>query len=646
MTLSGYMHAGAVTLVIFLAALGVGRGFLHALHIREHPVTALWLAATSGLGLLSVGTLLLGVAGLLYPVVFALLLLPLAAYGLIVLFRSDWWSTGRGWLRWENQSPLFRICATLLLLASTSTVVWILLTHALMPPHEWDEIIYHLTLPRLFIEAHHISYIPHICLSLWPMNNEMLFAIALLFGSDIAPHLLMLGMTLLIAVGLLITARRHFDDRVGIVAVALFLSIPLVQRLAGTGLIDVAMGLYTLAALFAFSRWQQTHYQAWLVLCGVLAGFVAGSKLSGAAIPLLLGILVVIETLRRRPVRFSRLVLNGITFGLVCLTVVGPWYVRSYLAASNPVWPFAYHIFGGRDWDALGNEYLVNAQLELLSPNLPRMPAGLLQVFRYLILQPAALGGYPGGIGVVLPIGGLCATVLVRRGPRLLGSCLAISGGFFCLWFLLLPLQLRYLLPIVPLLALSTAYLVIWLSDRLRFPILQLVFTIAFLVLIYRSIPWFIQAERHLFITRLPMLSSQITRAEWIDMQHEGMDVFRYANTQLPDDARVLLLPYENRTYYLDRDYVWGGLTCQRIIPFEQFTSAVELATVLRGMNITHVIDNPVIEYDRLRYWPQDRALMLALRDTCGQILFTGEAGVVYALADCTTPSGMRFAPH
>lgn len=637
MTLTGLLYDSAIALAILLAALGLGHWVLHLLRIEEHGLGRLWLATTCGLGVMSVSTMLIGMAGLLYRVLFAVLLAPFAIAGLLLLVtRLDWWREGRRWLTWSGREISFRVCAYLLLIMSVGSALWILLTHALMPPHEWDEVAYHLALAKLYVQAHRIVYVPFIVHSNWPMNSEMLFSVSLLLGSDVAPHLLMLSMGLLTAVGLLLVARRYFDDRVGVVAVALFLTMPLVKRMAGTGLIDIAPGLYVLAALVALGHWQQERRWPWLVLCGAFCGFAAGSKLMGGGFPLLLGLLLLTIELRQRPLHMGTVLRHGALFGLAGLLVAGPWYARSFLFTGNPIWPFAYQIFGGCNWDVLGDEYHMHSLLELWTLYVPRTPVGLLQSFVYLVTRPSEMGGY-GSIGVVIPLGALGASALVLDMPRLLRQSLFVCWGFYVLWFALVSHQSRFLLPIVPLLALATAYLFAWLYDRIRLRPWRLALLAGLLAIVVHEWPWVSASERELLASRTPYLRGQISRNEWLDTQIDVMPLFRYANIQLPANARILLLPYENRAYYLDRAYIWGNPVSQRIIPFERFNNAAELAVTLQHMGITHVIDNTTWMYDGLRYWQHDRALMLALRDECGQPLYWHGGGVLYALTECST---------
>lgn len=642
MTLADFVSASSITLLIFLAALGLGWGTFYLLGIRQQRRTYLWLATTCGLGEVSVSTLFLGMNGLLYRSVFIVFLVPLALYGLLLLFRGRWrWAELRQLLVWDGYAWLFRISAYLLLILSASSVLWILLTHALMPPHEWDEVAYHMTLPKLYVQAHRIIYVPFIVHSNWPLNNEMLFVPGLMFGSDIAPHLVMLSMAIWTAGGLLSVGRYAWDDRIGIVAVALFLTVPVVKRLAGIGFIDVAMGLYVLAAMVALHLWQEERRWPWIVICGACCGFVAGSKLTGAGVAIVIGLLFLIGELRHRPLEPRRLLLHSSLIVIAGLLMVGPWYVRSFLFTGNPIWPFAYDLLGGRNWDALGDEYHTGSLLNLWAAEIKKTPMGLVQSFVLLLRQPAELGGYAGGIGMVLPIGTVCALPLLwQRPPRMLGQFLFVGIGFYLTWFLIGSHQIRFLLPVVPLYALLAAYAFVWMYEQLpQFP-LRLGLLLLLCGLVLRAWPWMIPGERELQAERFAYVRGTLSRDAWLDQEIDSLPLFRYANSSLPADARILLLPYENRTYYLDRDYIWGHPISQRIIPFEQFQNAEELAAMLQQMGITHVIENPRWMYDGLRYWEQINFLIQSLREECGQPLYQHGAGVVYALGPCQSPPG------
>jgi len=627
-----------IALLLFLSAGGIGRFLLYALQVEIEGLELLWFSLISGLGLLSVLIFFLGLVGLLYAWVFGFIFIILSFSAIQLLWqrRKRWWQSIACWKVFQMSDRLFQIVVYLLIGLCFSSILWILLTHALMPPNEWDEIAYHLAIPKLYITDHRIFYIPYIFTALWPMNNEMLFTAALLFKADIAPHFISLGMVLFTAIGLVLGGKRIGDQRVGIIAAALFCTIPLVKRLAGTALVDAPMGLYVLAGLLGFDRWRQTRRIGWLGLSGLLCGFVAGCKLTGAAFPVLFGLVVIARAWPWHQSPLRVVLWRGCLFALASLCVVAPWYMRSYVLTGNPIWPFAYQVFGGRNWDLLGDEYNSYLQHALWTPQIPRTLLGLIQSYEYVINRPSELGGYSGGIGVVLPLGAIFATAFIKRMSSLAAIGLFISAGFYGLWFGLTSLQVRYLLPIVPLLAFATASLMVVCYDALVLLPWRLGVLLALLAVLLNTWPWSSTGERELFASRWTYLSGEISRDAWLDHQVDILPVFRYANTHLPADARILLVPYENRTYYLDRDYVWGHPISQRIIRFESFHSEEELANALKAMRITFVIDNPKVIFEHIRYWSQIRALMLDLQLRCGETIYSNNDAVLYKLHDCT----------
>lgn len=618
------------------------------------PFLGLWLSWVLGLGLLSLLTLGFAAGGLLRGVVAVPLVGSLAIVGGVAFGRGVAAGVGSGALRpYAMLAGVDRSFVALFLLMAAGSLVWILFAHTLLPPTDWDTISYHLALPQLYVDAGRITYVNFMLHANWPMNMEMLFALALLLGSDVATHLTMLGFLVLTAAGMLIAARRLLgDDRVGAIAVLLLLTVPMVKRLGGLAMIDVAIGLYVLAAGVAFARWRDTRGQRWLLLCGLFCGFAAGSKLMGGGFAILYGLLVLWEQgkgwLAARKAGQGRaygsnVVRQLLVLVLAGLAMVGPWYLRSTLNTGNPIWPFAFHVFGGRDWDELGDEYNMQLMLERWAElQLPRNPIGLLQSYGYMLLSPNEISDFRGGLGQPLMAGALLALLgmlLFRDAPPFVRQSLFVCAGFWMLWFFLVSHQVRFLLPALPLLALASGWAVVRLLVRRRTPNVRAAAfaTVALVALL--EWPWYYAPERALLLSRLPYLRGEQTRAAFIDAHVDVMPYVRFANAELPADARLLLLPYETRGYYLERDYIWAHPASQRVIRFEQHPSAEALLATLQGIGITHLLEHTAFLYEELRYWDRDRALMLDLEARCATPLFTGERGALLRLDESCRPA-------
>lgn len=280
------------------------------------------------------------------------------------------------------------------------------MVNSLVLPLAWDRIAYHLAVPRIYIGEERIVEIPFIVHSNWPFNMEMLYALALLVGSERLPQLLAFSFSVLTGCGLALVAGRHFDRRVGLLAMALFISMPVVRRESGTAMIDVPLGLYALLAVAAMARWRFSGGRSWMILSALFAGFAAGVKLTGASTGLLLGafLLLIAVSGWQKAQRLSLTPL--VLFGATSLAMVLPWYLKSLVMTGNPIWPFLDNVFASRNWDAVGTE-LHNTWLRSYGTgtglqSLLAMPWNLFMSERFgpalglsgIALIPAALVGY------------------------------------------------------------------------------------------------------------------------------------------------------------------------------------------------------------------------------------------------------------
>jgi len=650
-TISVLLASLLIAAAIQLAGPGLGWLALRPLRLGEAGLLGLWLRGSAGLGLLAVLTLLIGMGGLLHRWLLILLVPGLALLGLAALVGGVRAHLAGPRQPWAPQATHWAPRATLLVLLAlgASSLLWILLTHSLAPPIDWDVLAYHLDLPKRYVAQQRIVYVPDNPSSNWPLNLEMLYSLALLFGSDIAAQLTTLSMVGLIAGGLLLVGRRLLDDRAGAIALALFLTVPTVKRLGGVAMVDAALGLFVLGAAYSFERWLAERRLGWLALCAIFGGLAAGSKLTGAGFAILYFLLLLWEegrrlwrerTAGRRP-DLVGLLRHTLLYGLLGLALVGPWYLRSVINTGNPVFPFAYHLFGGRNWDELGDEYHSHMLESVFTAEMPRNLIGLTRSYYAMIFEPSLLGGYRGHLGPLITLGLLAGLVALPWAPRFIRHSLFVAAGFWLLWFFLTSHQARFVLPLAPLLALITAFVIVRLLDLVHRPALQAALLALLVLAVLPEWPWYNTGERALFRSRVAYLSGAQSRDAFLDATIDAMPLFRYVNTQLPPDAVVLLVPYESRSYYLERAYLWGHPIGQRVIRWEQHENAEALLETLHGLGVTHVLENPRWLYTDLRYWEQTRALMLALEARCADPLFRdGGGGAVFVLRDVCRPPG------
>jgi hypothetical protein len=164
---------------------------------------------------------------------------------------------------------------------------------------------------------------------------------------------------LLLLVGCWCFCRRHLPTASPWVPAVLVGSIPVLAILNCTNLNDVTLLAYELGALYAFvGLWRAANareQRGWLVVCCVACGGAAAIKYIGW-LPAL--VLLPAAVWRMGALQSRRGALAAVGIVLAGLLLPGLWLGKNLVYTGNPVYPFAYSAFGGRNWSAdLAAEY-------------------------------------------------------------------------------------------------------------------------------------------------------------------------------------------------------------------------------------------------------------------------------------------------
>jgi 4-amino-4-deoxy-L-arabinose transferase-like glycosyltransferase len=331
----------AVWLGMFWVSTALGLRIIGRPLADESPAVRLALAAGIGLGLLSLLTLGLGLAGLLRPAV---------AWGLMVALGALLWRDLRAALADLRVAGHLRPAGGFQRWVAlyTGGSLALIFMAALAPPTAWDALVYHLTGPRLFIEAGRVIHPIDLPYLGFPQLGEMQFTLGMLLVGDGTASLLHFGYGLLALIVTAALAQRIFGDNAAWLAAALLASVPTFLSLMSRAYVDVTLLFYATAACYAFVRWreQRVSGQNWLLVMAAFCGFGAGVKYTAVAIPLALG-LSVAWTSRRDGLRAVAGRLVQLAAVSVILTL--PWLLENWLTTGNPFYPF---FFQGAYWDA------------------------------------------------------------------------------------------------------------------------------------------------------------------------------------------------------------------------------------------------------------------------------------------------------
>jgi hypothetical protein len=222
----------------------------------------------------------------------------------------------------------------------------------LAPPsgNDYDSLVYHLAAPQRYLQAGRIVELPYDHHSYFPFSIEMWFMLGLSLKGPVLAKLFHWMCLPLSCLALWAFGRRHLSVRTGSWAAALWASLPVVQLEATTAYIDVGFSLWVILAFGCAANWAQTRDHRWVWWAGTFAGFALGSKYLGALTIAFLAVYIGLVLLQRdgQKPRALTHILVPLSFCLLALAIGGGWYVRNALWTGNPVFPFAYGVFGGK----------------------------------------------------------------------------------------------------------------------------------------------------------------------------------------------------------------------------------------------------------------------------------------------------------
>ncbi|HEY8599490.1 MAG TPA: phospholipid carrier-dependent glycosyltransferase [Thermomicrobiales bacterium] len=348
---------------------------------------------------------------------------------------------------------------------------------SLTPPHHWDPLAYHLTSPLWFLRTGWVAPIPGIEFSNVPLATELLYGVGLAAGSDVFGQLLHGGYAFITALGVWGLVRRYHDRVAAWLALALFLTTPLVFIWARVADNDLTFACFTLCAVAAALRVEHGsplsgESRRWLVLAGVFVGLALATKYQAVYIAAPLGLLIGVDHWRARGGGWRRGLGGALgvaaCFGVAAALVALPWYLKNLLLFGNPIYPT---VFGGRGFSPIA----VSITADVLRDRVlsPRTPLG----FLLLPLRAYTTGSYEQPHAILTPLFLLAPLVLLLRGcwRREVWYALIVCGGFI-VGFIAGVQELRYLLTITPLLCVLVAYVLraAWGQSRLRPPVLAI----------------------------------------------------------------------------------------------------------------------------------------------------------------------------
>ena len=397
-------------------------------------------ALAMGMGLWGFWTLALGLAGLLYPAVVGTS--AVIAFAALRLHRRIF-TPGTG-----AERPVRDVLAVVALGGLSAAYIGIALASAAAPELAFDALNVHLPYARDAAAAHRAGFVPNNWSSVMPALPLMTYINGFLFSG--LGLVKLFNVLVYVAGGALVYSFTHrwWGRTCGIAAAALFWSCPVAVYEATTALIDLPLALYSALAALALVEWTRTGAEGDLRVSAVALGLALGCKYHAAFWVLPLIAIVVWHRIVVRHSSPREAIGDAMRYGLIAFALFLPWALRAWWYTANPVFPAANSLFRSPYFPPSMQSAAAAAYA---NEGVGRSLGALLALPWTVTFHP---GPFRGTLGLIFLPGVVLA--ILRSRSREVRYSLAAAAAYFWAWALTAQ-EIRYLLPLLPLLAVLTS---------------------------------------------------------------------------------------------------------------------------------------------------------------------------------------------
>ena len=456
----------------------------------------------------------------------------------------------------RRYSALFSVSVLIILL-------WYVVLAA-APPRSGDAMRYHLAQLKDIVVNHGFVFRPYYHYN-FPMYFSMLFLpVYFFFGNSV----MNIAHTVYFFFSVVLTLRlaAHVNVKYPKFLVCLFLLMPISYFEAHKAGNDWVLLSYVLVGVVFLASEKPTLpcRPCYIFFSFLSLGFALGVKYHATLFILWFVLLSWnrLETIRNK----DKFVLIGLAL-IAAGFVAAPWYLKNIINTGNPTWPLLLSTFSMED------NYLYS-----VIHNHTRYLSGdysadtLIDSVKHFAFNPTI----PASVWI-LTLGGLW---LNRKTQLLVKPGIVL---FFCTWWLLQPKLLpRFSTYILPFAYITIGLLFETLQTRNLHIVRHLASALVTITLAYG-------------IGVAPFLCRDHIRYLYdgdLDRYHKTTRFYReykWMNSNLPEDAKLLIIVSAGQTYYCDRSYLRADPWSSGVIDWSRVKTPGELIDQLDNLNITHI---------------------------------------------------------
>ncbi|MBU1054754.1 MAG: glycosyltransferase family 39 protein [Proteobacteria bacterium] len=525
-------------------------------------------------------------------------------------------------------APSF-LTANIILAVFAAAIIIAILILSSVPPVSRDALTHHLAVPKLYLNHGSIYEIPSLKFSYYPMNLDLLYLIPLYFGNDIAPKYIHFIFGLLTALLIYRYLKKRINKTYALFGAIFFLSIPVIVKLSITAYVDLGLIFFSTASIIFLFKWIESDFRIkHLIVSALFCGLALGTKYNAIIVFFLLSVFVVFAYIRtydhgeNKPesAKSFKVMYFGIIFIIVSLLVFSPWMARNYIWTKNPVYPLYNNFFKKLDTKPIiqkpYNNNLLNKEKNKIKSKKWSHFATRKVIYhesltKILLIplriffegedgEPIHFDGKLSPFLLILPFFAFIAfkkddkSIKIEKTMLLSFSILYILFAFFKI-----DMRIRYIAPVIPPLIILSAMglhnIFLSLSTRFSFfsrRIYQYCLIVFIGVIVFSNVLYII--KQFDYVKPFGYLSGKVSRDEYIERYCSEYPAFKYANNNLPNNAKILCLFLGNRRYYSNKNVIFGENLLKSSVK-----SSDGIIYDMKKKRITHLL----IGYNLFNWW-------------------------------------------
>ena len=507
----------------------------------------------------------------------------------------------------ENTATFF-LCLSIVILLCMEIIL------NLTPPISRDALIHHLAVPKLWLKHGKIYEIPWANFAYYPMNIDLLYALCLYFNNDIAPKFIHLGFGMGTGLMIYLYLKPKFDRNWGLLGMVIFITTPIVVWLSTSAYVDLGMTFFTTGSVLAFIKWRDSKYKniKWFLISSLGMGIAVGSKYNALIAGFILNMFLMLSVVRDTH-RQTTALKYGILFFVVTAFVASPWYLKNYFQTGNPFYPLFDGFFKSLNHTPVQEVAYRQAIKKTEQISFFKMREIMYgESFWETLLIPIRMF-FQGKDTSYQYFQGSLNPILILFSPFIMLNKRYIKDKFIFVFFtvvfiimayFLTAKQVRYILPVLPFLAIiaamgikdfldkleeSTLFSSLRFVEKIKSIVRVFVFSSIAILLIFN----FIYLKNRIeIINPFPYVLGKETREAFLKRHLLHYDALEYINNSLPDDAVVFTMFLGRRGYYLHRAYKnepsFGMNTLHHMI--NDSDDENKFMAYVRSMGVTHIL--------------------------------------------------------